>query len=87
MPEGADTPPRRAEVDHTLCVGVGECIRIAPHAFRYNKERLAIFKGTGQGYDTPQLQEAADCCPMQAIRLLEPGQDPPAILPRADGLP
>lgn len=75
MPDPTGTAPPKAEVDHTLCVGVGECIRIAPHAFRYNKERLAIFKGKGEGYDMAQLQDAADCCPMQAIRVLAAGQD------------
>ena len=64
----------RAEIDHTLCVGVGECIRIAPHAFRYNKERLGIFKGKGEGYTAEQLQEAVDSCPMQAIRILAPDE-------------
>lgn len=63
----------RAEVDHDLCVGVGECIRSAPNAFRYNKERLAIFKGKGVGYTREQLQEAEDNCPMQAIRLIPVG--------------
>lgn len=71
MPEQEAAGPPRAHVDHAFCVGVGECIRIAPHAFRYNKERLAIFKGQGEGYDRDQLQEAVDSCPMQAIRIVE----------------
>ncbi|WP_336965231.1 ferredoxin [Sphingobium aquiterrae] len=71
MPDAPSPALPRAEIDHALCVGVGECIRIAPHAFRYNKERLAIFKGKGEGYTAQQLQEAADCCPMQAIHLLD----------------
>lgn len=71
----ADPDLPRAEVDHSLCVGVGECIRTAPHAFRYNKERLAIFKGKGVGYTAEQLEEAQDSCPMQAIRLISPGEE------------
>ncbi|MGZ3264327.1 MAG: ferredoxin [Croceibacterium sp.] len=73
MPDEPHTAQAAAEVDHALCVGVGECIRIAPHAFRYNKERLAIFKGRGGGYTLDQLEEAAGSCPMQAIRVIEGG--------------
>lgn len=71
MHDAPDHALPRAEVDHAVCVGVGECLRIAPHAFRYNKERLAIFKGKGEGYTEADLQEAVDSCPMQAIRLLK----------------
>lgn len=71
MPEPDAAVPPRAYVDHALCVGVGECIRVAPRAFRYNKERLAIFKGEGEGYDRAQLQEAVDSCPMQSIAIVE----------------
>jgi ferredoxin len=70
MSDEPDVALPRAEVDHAFCVGVGECIRIAPHAFRYNKEKLAIFKGKGEGYSLDDLQEAEQSCPMQAIRVL-----------------
>jgi ferredoxin len=70
MPDEPDFTLPRAEVDHAFCVGVGECIRIAPRAFRYNKEKLAIFKGKGEGYSLHELREAEESCPMQAIRVL-----------------
>ncbi|MGV3770358.1 MAG: ferredoxin [Sphingobium phenoxybenzoativorans] len=71
----ADDPLPRAEIDHALCVGVGECIRLAPHAFRYDKQRLGIFKGKGSGYSLQQLEDAEASCPMQAIKLVPPAAE------------
>ena len=59
-----------AEVSHDLCVGVAMCIKMAPRAFRFNRERLSVFKGAGDWTDQ-QLRDAADACPMSAIRIIE----------------
>lgn len=67
---GDEKAPIRAEVSHELCTGTGECIRAAPHAFRYNKERLSIFKDGSAGWTLDQLREAADSCPMSAITII-----------------
>lgn len=67
-----DHPPSRlrAEVSHDLCTGTAMCIRHAPHAFRYNRERQAIFKGPG-AWTEEELHSAMESCPMSAITIVE----------------
>jgi ferredoxin len=67
---GANKSTLRAVVSHDLCTGTGMCIRTAPHAFRYNRERVAIFKGPG-AWTEEDLLAAMDACPMSAISILE----------------
>jgi ferredoxin len=57
-----------AEVSHDLCAGVAMCVQYAPAAFHLNEVGQAEFDPTG-GWTADALQEAADSCPMSAIRL------------------
>lgn len=62
----------RVRVDPELCIGTGECVRLAPGAFRIDEAR---------GVSTPQpgvaataretLDEVAFSCPTRAITVEE----------------
>jgi len=55
-------------VDHTLCVGNGTCLTIAPHVFAHNADRQSeVIDPTGDP-DTAILRAAANC-PVAAIRI------------------
>lgn len=60
----------RAAVDHDQCVGVAVCLQLAPGAFRLEPSGQSRFVETWDG-DPELLQEAADGCPMSAIRLFK----------------
>jgi ferredoxin len=71
----------RAIVDHDLCAGVTQCLRMAPGAFQLDEDQLSVFAPSGP-WTFEQLAAARDNCPMAAIILLAgPGratlQDPP----------
>jgi len=59
-----------AEVSHDRCVGAGTCLQLAPRAFEFNDRLLSVFAG-GDGWTEAELREAAESCPMSAIRLIE----------------
>ncbi|MFT3874148.1 MAG: ferredoxin [Nocardioides sp.] len=59
----------RADVDHDLCVGVGMCVQLAPGDFDFDADGQGVFLPDGPSSDE-QLQEAAENCPMAAIRLI-----------------
>lgn len=63
-----------AEVSHDLCTGTGRCVQIAPKAFRFNDELLSIFDATG-AWSRAEVREAADACPMGAIKVIEGEND------------
>jgi ferredoxin len=72
----ADRPAQlRAVVDHDLCAGVGQCVQIAPGAFRIGDDGLAVAvavepsSGSG-GSSAEEIAEAADSCPMAAIAIV-----------------
>jgi ferredoxin len=75
----ADRPARlRAVVDHDLCAGVGQCVQIAPRAFRIGDDGLAVAVEPGQSsalsgpgaFSAEEIAEAADSCPMAAIAIV-----------------
>ena len=60
----------RAEVSPDLCVGVGICAQLAPGAFRLNRSAQSVFSPQGDWTEN-DLREAADGCPMNAIRIVD----------------
>lgn len=78
----ADRPAQlRAVVDHDLCAGVGQCVQIAPGAFRIGDDGLAVAVEPGQSSplsapsvlsapSAEEIAEAADSCPMAAIAIV-----------------
>ena len=55
-------------VDHDLCVGAGICIATHPTLFRFGESGHAAY--LGERIDEPAALEAAELCPMSAIRLI-----------------
>ncbi len=58
----------RVEVDRAICIGSGDCIRVAPQAFDLDSDGLAFVVDSGT---TPldALRLAVDSCPSGAIRM------------------
>jgi ferredoxin len=53
-------------VDRELCIGAGNCVRIAPRVFRLDDEEVAtVIDPTGAAADA--LRRAAKSCPSGAI--------------------
>jgi ferredoxin len=58
----------RVRVDADLCVGTGECWRVAPHAFRLDETRGVSVPLPGADTTDPDvLAEAEFNCPTRAI--------------------
>ncbi len=58
----------RVRVDRDLCIGVGNCVAIAPTAFKLDEENKAVVLEPAS-VDGDTLLEAAESCPVQAIIL------------------
>ena len=59
-------------VDRDLCVGTGDCVRIAPEAFHLGSADLQarVLPGAA-AVEVGRLRMAAIHCPMQAIQVVE----------------
>ena len=53
-------------VDRDLCIGVGNCVAIAPTVFRLDDENKAVVLDP-LSVDDRTLLDAAESCPEQAI--------------------
>ncbi|MEJ6785148.1 ferredoxin [Aminobacter sp. Piv2-1] len=63
----------KVHVDMDKCICSGMCITIAPSLFDLDKGgRLVIIKGCElSNTEQKEAQDAAMCCPVEAIELLE----------------
>lgn len=62
--------PLIAKVDRDLCIGSGDCVRLAPKTFQLDSESKSII--IAQGVDSDDaLKEAAQTCPVAAIILTD----------------
>jgi ferredoxin len=63
--------PVRVTVDPDLCIGSGDCQRLAPAAFRVDDERnVSDVQPGAETTDVALLLRAAMNCPTQAIRVV-----------------
>lgn len=61
----------RVTIDEELCVGTGDCARIAPTAFVVDEDRNVSIPLPGAAEtDVELLVRAARNCPTQAIRVV-----------------
>ncbi len=64
----------RVTVDPDLCVGTGDCVRLAPDAFRIDGARGVSVPQPGAATTAREvLDEAAFNCPTRAITVGEDG--------------
>jgi ferredoxin len=56
----------RVQIDRTLCVGFGDCVKASPEAFALDSETLAVFVAP-EGVSRETLLEACGACPVDAI--------------------
>jgi ferredoxin len=56
----------KVKIDHDLCIGLGNCVAIAPGVFTLDKENKAVATNY-QSADEKTLFEAAESCPVKAI--------------------
>ncbi|HZT96093.1 MAG TPA: ferredoxin [Chloroflexota bacterium] len=71
MPEGLEERVQVA-VDRAECIGSGQCVIIAPRAFRLDDAMKAEIVDPG-GEELDVLLEAAYACPTQAIYVSRAG--------------
>ncbi len=55
------------KIDRLICVGFGDCIDVAPDAFEFDDEGIAVFKDGADGVDRATLLEACERCPVDAL--------------------
>lgn len=53
-------------IDRLLCVGFGDCIDVAPEAFEFDEEGIAILTSPLE-VERAQLLKACEVCPVDAI--------------------
>ena len=56
----------KVRVDRELCIGVSNCVAIAPTVFQLDEENKAVVLDPSS-VDDQTLMEAAESCPEQAI--------------------
>ncbi|MBI1967522.1 MAG: ferredoxin [Gemmatimonadetes bacterium] len=56
----------RIRIDATLCVAFGECVTIAPEAFRLNDDGVAVFVEPHR-VERGRLLAACAACPVDAV--------------------
>ena len=62
----------RVMIDPDLCIGSGECVRVAPTGFRIDEDRGVSTPLPGaHALDADTLAEVAFNCPTRAITLQE----------------
>lgn len=56
----------KVRVDRDLCLGVGNCVALAPEVFQLDEENKAVVLDSSS-VDDDTLLEAAESCPENAI--------------------
>jgi ferredoxin len=64
--------PRQLDikVDHSVCMGNGQCVLLAPEVFRHNDDRQSEVVDPA-GAPEEQVLKAAGYCPTGAIRVAD----------------
>ena len=58
-------------IDRLLCVGFGDCIDVAPAAFEFDDENIAVFRESADEVDHETLLEACRACPVDALAVFD----------------
>jgi len=61
---------KKIKIDEDLCIGCGACNVTASDAFGYDNEKSkAVVKEDAENTDNKKIEEAAQRCPVQAIKI------------------
>jgi ferredoxin len=60
----------KVKIDRELCIGLGNCVAVAPEVFKLDKENKAIVIDNNSINDK-LLFEAAESCPVKAVIIEE----------------
>ena len=60
----------RVKVNRDLCVGLGNCVALAPTVFEFDDENKAVVLDPSS-VDDDALLDAAESCPYDAIIILD----------------
>lgn len=58
-------------VKRDLCIGAGSCIAVAPEAYEFDAENIAVLKPEWTNYSDEELLLSAQVCPTLAIFLYD----------------
>ena len=56
----------KVKVDRSLCIGVGNCVAMAPTVFKLDKNNKAVILEV-DSVDSQTLMDAAESCPVDAV--------------------
>ena len=59
-------------IDRNLCIGSGNCMKVAPETFDFDDKNIIAFKAGAAEIDRDRLIEACDVCPVDALIVLDP---------------
>ena len=59
----------KVKVDRELCIGVGNCVVVAPKVFKLDQQNKAVAADASSVDDEEVLWDAAQSCPENAIIL------------------
>jgi len=58
----------KVRIDRELCIGISNCVAVAPSVFQLDKENIAVVIDPST-VDEKKLYEAAESCPQNAVIL------------------
>lgn len=59
------------KVDRTLCIGSGNCVKIAPEFFELDEHNLSSILENPQNIDKQNIIEACEVCPTNALIVID----------------
>lgn len=54
-------------IDRSLCIGSGNCMKVAPDLFDLDDESIAVFASTADSASRAKILDACEVCPVQAL--------------------
>jgi ferredoxin len=64
----------RVQIDRTLCVGFGDCVKASPTAFALDEENIVVFAAP-DSVTREELLRACASCPVDALTVWSEGGD------------
>ena len=60
-------------IDRGLCIGSGNCMKVAPEVFEFDDENIVAFKAEAGQVVRDRLVDACEVCPVVALIVLDAG--------------